>query len=198
MSVAEVAQTIQYILAPVVMISACAILQSGLLGHYSEINTRLRALSRERLELVMGAPTGAAPAEGASYTAERLREIDHQMPDLLHRHRLVRDSALAIYAAVFFFVVDMGLIAAAVVSNSNGIATLALADFLVGLAALLAGVLLVVVEMRNSHRAVEYEVERVLNLSRSIAENPAHQPENGDIRPSSVRTNAKPDSKSED
>jgi hypothetical protein len=190
MSIEMVARTIQYILAPVVMITACAILQSGLLGHYAEINTRLRALNHERFELVMGGRTaGAALAGGISYETERLREIDHQMPGLLHRLRLVRDSSLVIYAAVFFFIVDMGVIGAAILSSTTGLANLALAVFLVGLVALLWGILLIVVEIRGSHRAVEYEVERVLNLAQGSPERPADELQTGKTRQSDGRTN---------
>jgi hypothetical protein len=199
MSVEMVARTIQYILAPVVMISACAILQTGLLGHYTDISSRLRALSRERFELVMGGHRGEKTlADGTFYDTERLVEIDHQAPDLLHRHRLVRDCALAIYAAIFFFVVDMGLIGAAVVSNTNGIATLALVAFLIGLAALLWGILHIVVEIRSSHRAVEYEVGRVLSLPQSIKdENSGEQIQADKVRHLYMKTNQKPNSKKE-
>ena len=49
MNAEMVARIIQLILAPVVMISACAILESGLLGHYASINARLRNMTHERL-----------------------------------------------------------------------------------------------------------------------------------------------------
>ncbi len=39
------------IIAPVVMITACAILISGMLAQYAQINDRLRSVAKERLGL---------------------------------------------------------------------------------------------------------------------------------------------------
>jgi hypothetical protein len=47
-----VARTIQLILAPVVMISSAAVILNGLLAHYGEVNARIRAMDRERFDLV--------------------------------------------------------------------------------------------------------------------------------------------------
>jgi uncharacterized membrane protein YphA (DoxX/SURF4 family) len=45
-------RTIQLILAPVVMVTACAILLAGLLSRFAALNDRLRLLARERLDLL--------------------------------------------------------------------------------------------------------------------------------------------------
>src|SRR5579859_706139 len=52
MSVEAITRMIQLILAPVVLVSACAIFVGGLLSHYEAINARMRSMARERLELV--------------------------------------------------------------------------------------------------------------------------------------------------
>jgi hypothetical protein len=49
-----ITHTIQFILAPVVMVSSCAILVGGMLSRYAELKDRLRALARERLDLLHG------------------------------------------------------------------------------------------------------------------------------------------------
>ena len=152
----DIARTIQLVLAPVVMVSACAIVLGGLMGHYQAVNDRLRAMARERFDLVRGSPDALA--------RERLAEIDHQAPDLLRRHRLVHDALLAIYSAVGLFVATMLAIAIATVSGSLVIATLVLALFLLGTLMLLAGVVLSAIEIGISHRALAYEIERVLAL----------------------------------
>ena len=156
MTADDIARTIQLVLAPVVMVTACAITLGGLMGHYQAVNDRLREMARERLDLVRGSPDGLG--------RERLAEIDHQAPDLLRRHRLVRDAVLAIYGAIILFVASMLAIAVATVTGSVAVATLVLALFLVGTLMLLVGVVLSAVEIRISHRALAYEVERVLKL----------------------------------
>ena len=48
MDLEMVARTIQFIIAPAVMITSCCIPGTGLLGHYSSIGERLRVTVRER------------------------------------------------------------------------------------------------------------------------------------------------------
>src|SRR5205823_11467783 len=52
MSPEAIGRTIQLILAPVVMFSACAVFVGGVLNHYTSVGDRIRALTRERLELL--------------------------------------------------------------------------------------------------------------------------------------------------
>ena len=165
MNAEMVARTIQMILAPVVMVTACAITLGGLQGHYAAINDRLRAMARERLDLLRAAGSNVAAGLTAdSFTAERLQEIDTQIPDLLHRHKVMRDSVLSIYTAMSIFVACMFVIAWAAAAESTLLANAALIVFLTGTGALLLGVLLAAVEIRTSHRAIEYEVRRVSSL----------------------------------
>ncbi len=165
MSAADVTRAIQAILAPVVMVSACAVLLTGLLNHYDAINTRLRALAGERRSLLHAADGAIAPAvQSSAFAMERLAEIDHQLPALLRRHRLQRDAVLSIYSAAGVFIVDMFLIALAAAVDTRWTSTLALCAFLAGTAAMLAGLLQTVREVRHSHEAVEYDARRAAAL----------------------------------
>lgn len=162
-SAQAVAATIQLILAPVVMVTSCAIMVGGLLQRYAAINDRMRAMTRERFELLrsMGR-TDSAQLD--PFVAERLGEIDAQFPDLLHRHTLIHTSVLTVYCAVLVFVASMFVIAGAAAFSSSAAATAVLILFLAGTAVFLAGVLLTALEVRTSQRAVVYEVERVMSL----------------------------------
>jgi hypothetical protein len=163
---AQTLQTIQTILAPVVMVTSCAILVGGMLAQYGAINDRLRAMSRERLDL-LHAPDGtlsAAAAAGDALKAERLLEIGRQVPDLLRRHELVHNAVLATYAAMVAFVASMFAIGAAAIVGSGALAIAALCVFLAGTAVMLAGIVLFAVQVRISHWAVHYEVRRVMGL----------------------------------
>jgi hypothetical protein len=108
MSAATIAQTIQLILAPVVMVTACAILVGGIVSHYAAINDRLRTLTRERLDLLRG-PNGAlssAFTSGDAFRTERLQEIDRQVPHLARRLDLIHHALLAVYGAILIFVLS--------------------------------------------------------------------------------------------
>lgn len=159
MNVEMTTRIIQLILAPVVMITSCALVLGGLLGRYAAVNDRLRTMARERLDLLR--PT----ADAQPFQAERLKEIDLQIPDLLSRHTLLHHAALTTYCAVLLFIVSMFVIAFAALSDSAWIATTVLLLFLGGTAALFLGVLIAVVEVWSSHRAVQFEIRRVSALS---------------------------------
>lgn len=156
-----VTRTIQLILAPVLIITACAITVDGFLGRYAAISHRLRALTRERLELLR---EGSARAYTHPYTAERLFEINAQLPDLLRRLKLMHDAVLYAYGGVAVLVLNMFVIALAVVTGTRGAATLALGSFLLGTMGLLSSVLLAIAEVRTSHLAVSNEAKRVLAI----------------------------------
>ncbi len=168
MDVDVITRTIQLILAPVVMVTACAILLGSIQARYGTINDRLRAMSRERLDLLRA--TGGSSLHPVqpldTYTRERFEQIDAQTPDLLRRHTLIRDSLLAIYSAVAVFLATMFVIAFAAAVKVGWVALLILGFFLAGTAVLLIGVALVAVEVHGSHRAVQYEMRRVLSLGR--------------------------------
>jgi VIT1/CCC1 family predicted Fe2+/Mn2+ transporter len=161
MNVETVTRTIQLVVAPVVMVTACAILLGGLLQRYAAINDRLRAMSRERFDMIYAEQRASARTPRQN---ERLTEIDFQVPLLLRRHRLAHAAVLAIYSAVAVLIGDMVVIALAVVVNTDWFAVIVLVLFLVGLLLLLIGVLYTAAEVWSSHQAVEYEVNRVSKL----------------------------------
>ncbi len=159
MNAEMVARIIQTIIAPVVMISACAITLTGLLSHYAAINDRLRRMGRERLDLLR---VRAADTIGR----ERLAEVDAQLPELLRRLKMMRNAVLSIYSSILLLIVDMLVIALAAVTEMVWLSTLVMVVFLLGMAALLIGVLITAVEIRSSHRAIQYEVQHVLSLGK--------------------------------
>jgi hypothetical protein len=158
-SAETVTRTIQLILAPVVMVSACAIFVSGLLSHYEAINGRMRTMARERLEILRGR------ADGDRFVSERLAELDTQLPQLLQRHALVHHSLLATYFAILILVASMCAIAFSALTAAEWLVALILAMFVAGILAVLLSVVLIALEVRTSQRAVAFEVQRVLRLA---------------------------------
>lgn len=160
MSAEAVTRTIQLILAPVVMVSACSIFVSGLLSHYEAISARMRTMAAERLEILRG------PDDGGVIARERLDEIDAQLPQLVHRHALVHHAILTTYVSILILVASMCAIAISSVAAADWLFTAVLAMFVAGILAMLVGVVFIAVEVRTSQRAVSYEVMRVLHLGR--------------------------------
>ncbi len=157
MQLQTLASTIQLIIAPVVMVSACAILLGGLLSRYAAINDRLRLMARERLDLLRAA--AQQPLD-----RERLEEIDDQIPLLVRHHRLAHHAVLAVYIAVAIFILDMFAIALAAVMYIDAVGVLVMLLFVGGMSALLVGAVLTAQEVRTSHQAIHYEVMRILSV----------------------------------
>ncbi len=153
----NVSRTIQLILAPAVIISACAIIVGGLVSRTAAINDRIRAMNRERLELL---------GQGAvsSLAKERLQEIDQQLPDLLRRLQLSHHAVMATYGAILVLIGDMLVIAVATLTSSVIAGWLALLVFLSGAALLGLAVVLTIRELQKSLTSIKYEVERVSSL----------------------------------
>src|SRR5258708_26109663 len=160
------ARTIQLILAPVVMVSACAILLGSLQTRYGAINDRLSLMVREHLELQKTDSSGTV----GGLAGERLTQIDAQIPLLLAHHKLAHHAVLTVYCAVVVFVLDMFVIALGAVVNLDLVATVVLLLFLVGISLLLIAAVFAALEVSTSHRALYYEVHRVAGLPRSADE----------------------------
>ncbi len=159
MNLEMTARIIQLILAPVVMITSCALVLGGLLSRYAAISDRMRAMAHERLELVHPHPNISE-----EFVLERVNQIDAQLPDLLHRHTLLHNSVLVVYIATALFLVSMFVIALAATFGVVWLSVVILILFLCGTGALFAGVVIAIAEVRSSHRAVQFEVRRVIEL----------------------------------
>ena len=154
----SISRTIQLILAPAVMVSACALLVGGLSTRSNIINDRLRSLNRERLEVLRN-------YTNLALAGERLSEIDYQLPDLRRRLLVSNRALLAAYSAILIFVSDMLLIAVAALTGSVLIAIIALVVFLTATATLGLAAVFTILEVRSSVRSVLFEVDRVSSLA---------------------------------
>ncbi|NJO74575.1 MAG: DUF2721 domain-containing protein [Leptolyngbyaceae cyanobacterium RM1_406_9] len=157
MSAADIAQTIQLIIAPVVLITACMLFQNGVLARYASLGQRIRSLSHERFELLRS-------GKEDMFNLERLQAIDRQLPLLTLRHRLIQRSALLAMGAIAIFIFTMFAIALSVALSAGIIGSIALLLFLIGTGVLLVGIFLIGLEIRMSHRAICYEVHQVTLL----------------------------------
>lgn len=168
MTAQQIGQAISTILAPVVIVTSCAILIGGMLTLYGAANDRMRALARERLDLLRtaGGDLGSAARTIDDYAAERLHQIDRQLPQLLRRHKRIHDAILVEYCAILLLVACMFAIAVAFATQSGLMANVALGLFLAAIAVMLAGVAIMAREIWHSHTTVAYEVERVLTIGR--------------------------------
>ncbi len=127
MTSGTIVEAISLILAPVVMITSCAILQNGLISHYSAISNHLRSVNQEILSFAE-LDLSNNPSKVA-----HLHDLEHLLlPDLFHRNHIVHDVLGWVYAAILVLLVDMFVIAIAIATGINWLAQAVLIIFLVG------------------------------------------------------------------
>lgn len=157
MSTGTSVSAIEAMLAPVVMVTSCSIVSNGMLSLYASINDRMRSMTGERLQL-------ARTADATKPGRERITEIDHELPLLLHRHRLMHNALLFVYGAVLLVVASMFLVALSVGDGIGWAGSAALWVLLAATAMLLVALAFTAVVVRRSQDAISYEVHRVLAI----------------------------------
>jgi hypothetical protein len=159
MNADAVVQTIQSVIAPTVMISGCTLIQNAILARYSGVGDRLRALVRERIDLLEKYDISEA------IYADVLQVIDQQLIVLSRRYRLLQNTALLLYGAIACFLLAMFAIALAREFQTTSVSYAAFLLFLIGTAILLVGVFFAASEVRISHKAVRSEVRWAMALT---------------------------------
>ncbi len=158
------AEIIQFILAPVVMITACALLLNSLGSRYAALSTRLRSLSHERFELLQ---TPKQPPADFDFTQERIQQIESQLPELLRHYKALHHALLGVYVAIVIFLASMFILAGAAITQWLPLRIMALIVFLSGITGLFLSILFTAWDFRYSHRVTEAEVRRICRLGMS-------------------------------
>ena len=158
---------IQAMVALVVLITTGAILSSALLAMYGSVNDRMRAMDRERLDILTGTSRdccGRPPRCQTGWSGAADLKNDTEAPMLLRRDHLLHNGVLLIYGAVAVLVLSVIAIGVAVTGRSAGAGTAALVLVLAGTVTLLGGLLFAARSIMISMNAIDYEVRRALSL----------------------------------
>jgi hypothetical protein len=168
MNIEKMVHIINLILAPVVMISGCALILNSLLQRYESIGGRLRLMYRELLGLLRALEPDQPDLSAKNQDIDRLRQlqIEEQIPHLMRRYTLVRNALLLVEVAGITFVVDMFTIALVeLIPSVSPLETTPLIGFLLGITLLLGSLVFSIIEVYHSHREVAYEATQGLRLS---------------------------------
>lgn len=161
-----VTKTIDLIIAPVVMITACALIVNGLLTRYASVGDRLRLVNQERLNLL------ELDLSQNRFKADRLHELDHILSDLFRHHHLVHNVLVIVYLAILIFMLDMLVIALAISTHISWLSQFVVIVFLIGIGILFWGIVLIALELATSHHSIQFEVHRTCQLCRKSSSNP--------------------------
>lgn len=135
---------------PVVLVSATAVLISGVNSRHISISDRMRSLSKEYRD----APT----------TEERRGTIQQQMHMFYKRIHFVSWAIRSLYAAAWCFVAEVLIISATLWRDSLVAATVPL--FLVGIGLLMLALALQLIELHEANRTLVIEVHDVTGFTK--------------------------------
>lgn len=149
-------KTIQLMLAPAVMISACGLLLLGISNKFSSINNRLRLLNDERRryhnklnqEMVLD-----------YFETTRLQSISKQLNELLCRSKLVRNVIISYVTGLFLFIITSLLIGVDIFLNTKVTDYFALSSFILGLLSIGVGLVFSLTETLKGYKILEVEVK---------------------------------------
>ncbi|MBM3294270.1 MAG: DUF2721 domain-containing protein [Candidatus Aminicenantes bacterium] len=145
----SIIQIIQTMLVPGVMVSACALLLLGMNNKYSSIVNRIRLLKDEERRIdcrMLADPKG-----------ERKENIDAQLPLLMARLRLVRNTVTAYSTGILLFILSSFFIGLQFVTKSAVVEGGVIVSFLAGMVCVLAGVIHNAVEARKGFEVIRIE-----------------------------------------
>ena len=158
------AGTIQQLLAPVVMISACGLLCMALYNRLANIVGRLRQFHHERLEA--GTRVGHATGTDRELLGDRMRGLEEQSHAMIGRARFIRNALICLISCIICMLTSSLMIGLGLVVPS--IQPLAVWLFILGVTAMLIGMILAAGELFVCLRQVESEhtnLERLDDLT---------------------------------
>jgi len=151
----SIVEVIQLMLAPGIMISACGLLLLGMNNKYSLIVSRIRALNEEKRRFV-----NKAAEKVFSYEENvRLESISRQLNALILRVKLVRNAVFFYTAAVALFVLTSLFIGIQFLGKFQSLDFLITSLFLIGMLAVLSGVVFAAYETIKGYQIINLEVK---------------------------------------
>ena len=153
--ISSIVQIIQLMLAPGLMISACALLLLGMNNKYSLVVSRIRLLNEERRKVLRKIDD----PEFSYQENIRFVSISTQLAKLAYRVKLVRNAVLFYTIAVALFVITSLLIGFSYLFDMTRMNSIITSLFLLGMISVLGGVIYAAYETWKGYEIVKYEVE---------------------------------------
>jgi len=153
--ISSIVQIIQLMLAPGLMISACALLLLGMNNKYSLVVNRIRLLNEERRKALN------KPGDQEFNFQENVRfeSISKQLEKLSYRVGLVRNAVLSYTLAVALFVLTSLLIGIGYLLEITRLNSFITILFLLGMVSVLVGVIFAAYETYKGYEIVKFEVD---------------------------------------
>jgi len=148
----SVIQIIQLILAPAVMINACGLLLLATSNKYSSFLNRIRLLNEEKRKLFKKA------GEKNFEEMQLLESLSRQLGHLIQRAMLVRNAVMCYTGAIALFILTSLLIGFGFLIKGFESDSAVMIAFLVGMMAILAGVIFSFLDAKRGYEIVRFDV----------------------------------------
>ena len=148
----SIIQIIQAMIVHGVMVSACALLLLGMSNQYSTIINRIRLLKEEERQIDDNA--------SADSNGERKENIAAQIPLLMARLRLVRNTVTAYTTGIVLFILSSFFMGLQFATDSKIVPAGIICAFLAGMGCVLVGVINNAISARRGFEVIRIEAER--------------------------------------
>jgi hypothetical protein len=147
-------QTIQAVLTPALLISACGLLLLGLNNRYAIVVNRVRLLNDEKRRKLVAPET----IDREYVDAVRFESLMRQIPSLLIRANHLRHALMHLWIGVICYLVT-SLCLGASLFVYGGLATLAVAIFMTGIIFAVVGVVYALMDISLAQKVLHLESE---------------------------------------
>ncbi len=147
----EAQQSIQVLVAPVVMISANGLICLAIYNRLAAVIARGRAFHKEWFDLRAQQANHAEeeqPAEGRAHGEHRIAMLNELVHSMIHRARLLRNALVCLLSAVLAMLGCSVALGLATCSAAAGVAALVL--FYAGVGVMALGIGLAMAELRSA------------------------------------------------
>jgi hypothetical protein len=152
-----IVSVIQAMLAPGIMISACALLILGMNNKYSIVVARIRALTDEKRRFITPPKHGNLNQDEEN----RLLNINTQIDLFAYRIVLVKKAVTTYYIAIGFYILSSLIIGLNFLIDRQVIQVMALISFLAGMISVIIAVYFAAQEIKKGLEIVNIEITHV-------------------------------------
>lgn len=160
-------ESIQSILAPVVMITACALLLNNIGAQYTNFGNQVRSLAFDRIDTLQKL---SDHPQDPSFLEAKLEIINWELTHLQKHHQSLHNAMMMIYLAIIACLICMFILGFSVVLTTVWIERAALFSFLAGMINLFIGMFLLTRCFQGSHQLEGLVVQKTCHLSRHISQ----------------------------
>ncbi|MGQ9543370.1 MAG: DUF2721 domain-containing protein [Candidatus Bathyarchaeia archaeon] len=153
----DIIRLFQTVLVPVLMISGIGIFILIIQTRYGRVVDRIRSINNERFKLIRIELTENLSDVEKKWNYYRLQDLQRQIPILVKRGKLLRDSLRFMFLSIFTFIISSFLL---FLDQTTGIqtSTVVLAIFTFGMFMVFMACINAIREVSKSFHAVLYDI----------------------------------------